>query len=212
MGYYPRVRSKRMQGDIRSWPEVDGNVRIQAFAGYKVGMTHVEMTDYRKFSTTAGQTIAAPVTVVEVPPLTVAGIRYYDETELGLSIVSEKWAENQDKEIFRRITKQTEKKDPPMVTEVSEVRFIVHTNLREDEIEAFIDYLPEINVAVQDVNMDKIINNAIEIAVGIRMKTLDILHISASMMLEADTFVTFDSEFKAKENEIANFGLRINPG
>ena len=68
MGYYPRVRSKRMQGDIRSWPEVDGNVRIQAFAGYKVGMTHVEMTDYRKFSTTAGQTIAAPVTVVEVPP------------------------------------------------------------------------------------------------------------------------------------------------
>jgi predicted nucleic-acid-binding protein len=86
------------------------------------------------------------------------------------------------------------------------------TNLREDEIEAFIDYLPEINVAVQDVNMDKIINNAIEIAVGIRMKTLDILHISASMMLEADTFVTFDSEFKAKENEIANFGLRINPG
>ncbi|MEM0157482.1 MAG: 50S ribosomal protein L3 [Thermoplasmataceae archaeon] len=128
MGYYPRVRSKRMQGDIRSWPEVEGNVRIQAFAGYKVGMTHVEMTDYRKFSTTAGQTIAAPVTVVEVPPLTVAGIRYYDETELGLSIVSEKWSENQDKEIFRRITKQTEKKDPPMVTEVSEVRFIVHTN------------------------------------------------------------------------------------
>jgi hypothetical protein len=44
------------------------------------------------------------------------------------------------------------------------------------------------------------------------MKTLDILHISASMMLEADTFVTFDSEFTAEEKEIANFGLRINPG
>ena len=86
------------------------------------------------------------------------------------------------------------------------------TNLSEDEIEAFIDYLPEINVAVPEVNMDKIINNSIEIAVRVRMKTLDILHISASMMLEADTFVTFDSEFTAKEKEIANFGLRIDSG
>ena len=97
---------------------------------------------------------------------------------------------------------------------VSELKSVLSrsTNLSEDEIEALIDYLPEINVAVPEVNMDKIINNSIEIAVRVRMKTLDILHISASMMLEADTFVTFDSEFTAKEKEIANFGLRINPG
>jgi len=31
-------------------------------------------------------------------------------------------------------------------------------------------------------------------------------------MLETDTFVTFDSEFIAKEKEIANFGLKINFG
>ena len=97
---------------------------------------------------------------------------------------------------------------------VSELKSVLSrsTNLSEDEIEAFIDYLPEINVAVPEVNMDKIINNSIEIAVRVRMKTLDILHISASMMLEADTFVTFDSEFTAKEKEIANFGLRIDSG
>ena len=127
-GYYPRVRSKRMQGDIRSWPDTDGASKIQAFAGYKVGMTHVEMTDYRKFSTTAGQNIVSAVTVVEVPPLTVAGIRYYDEVMEGLTIVYEKWAENLDKEIYRRINKTKNKKESPMVTEVSDVRLIVHTN------------------------------------------------------------------------------------
>ena len=86
------------------------------------------------------------------------------------------------------------------------------TNLGIDEIEAFVDYLPEINVEVPEVDMDKVISNAIEIAVRLRMKTLDILHISASMILEADDFVTFDREFAEKEKEIANFGLRIKSG
>ncbi|EQD80476.1 hypothetical protein B1A_00852, partial [mine drainage metagenome] len=41
IGYYPRKRAKKMQGSIRSWPEIEGNPKLQAFAGYKVGMTHV---------------------------------------------------------------------------------------------------------------------------------------------------------------------------
>ena len=53
IGYYPRKRAKKMQGSIRSWPEIEGNPKLQAFAGYKVGMTHVEFTDYRKSSVTA---------------------------------------------------------------------------------------------------------------------------------------------------------------
>ena len=61
MGYYPRVRAKKLQGDIRSWPETEGNPKLQAFAGYKVGMTHVEVVDYRKSSVTAGQNIIASV-------------------------------------------------------------------------------------------------------------------------------------------------------
>ena len=83
------------------------------------------------------------------------------------------------------------------------------TNLCLDEIEAFVDYLPEINVEILEVDMNKIISNAIEIAVRIRMKTLDLLHISASMIIEADTFITFDREFLEKEKEIANTGLII---
>ena len=86
------------------------------------------------------------------------------------------------------------------------------TNLDVDEIEAFADYLPEINVEVPEVDIDKVISNAIEIAVRIRMKTLDLLHLSSSMILEADDFVTFDREFAEKEKEIANIGLKIKSG
>ncbi len=86
------------------------------------------------------------------------------------------------------------------------------TNLGVDEIEAFVDYLPEINVEIPEVSMNKIISNAIEIAVRLRMRTLDLLHISASMIIEADAFITFDREFIEKEKEIANIGLIIKSG
>ena len=83
------------------------------------------------------------------------------------------------------------------------------TKLSLDEIEAFVDYFPENDVEVPEVDTNKIIRKAIEIAVRIRMKTLNLLHISASLIIEADTFITFDREFIEKEREIANIGLRI---
>lgn len=128
MGYYPRVRAKKMQGSIRSWPETDGNVKLQAFAGYKVGMTHVEVVDYRKTSVTAGQNIMMPATVIEVPPLSVVGIRYYDESDEGLYIVGEKWASETDKKLARRIPERKKAPQTPSVSQVADVRLIVHTN------------------------------------------------------------------------------------
>ena len=86
------------------------------------------------------------------------------------------------------------------------------TKLNVDEIEAFVDYLPEINLEVPEVDMNKVFSSASEIAVRIRMKILDILHLSASVILNASNFVTFDSEFKEKESEIAAIGLRIISG
>ncbi len=127
-GYYPRVRAKREHGYIRSWPEGDGKVKIQAFAGYKVGMTHVHMVDYRKSSVTAGQNISSAVTIVEVPPLRVAAMRLYAENSEGMGVVSEKWAEKLDESIYERITKPKNKNAPSVnPEEVSDVRLIVYT-------------------------------------------------------------------------------------
>ena len=83
------------------------------------------------------------------------------------------------------------------------------TKLDTDEIEAFVDYLHEINIEVPMIDMNKVISNAIEIAVNIRMKTLDILHLAAGVVLEVDDFITFDREFLEKEKEIENIGLRV---
>ena len=83
------------------------------------------------------------------------------------------------------------------------------TTLDTDEIEAFVDYLNEINIEVPMIDMNKVISNAIEIAVNIRMKTLDILHLAAGVVLNVDDFITFDREFLEKEKEIENIGLRV---
>ena len=83
------------------------------------------------------------------------------------------------------------------------------TTLGSYEIEAFVDYLSEVNIKVPEVDMDKVVSYASELAINIRMRTLDILHLSAGVVLEADDFVTFDREFLEKEKEIANIGLRV---
>ena len=83
------------------------------------------------------------------------------------------------------------------------------TTLSSYEIEAFVDYLSEVNIKVPEVDMGKIVSYASELAINIRMRTLDILHLAAGVVLEADDFVTFDREFLEKEKEIANIGLRV---
>ncbi len=129
MAYYPRVRAKKIGADIRSWPEIEGKAKIQAFAGYKVGMTHIQMTDYRKTSVTAGKTIMAPVTVLEVPPLNVISIRYYEDGDNGLRVFAEKKADNIDKSVFKRIPEIKNKSDKKIeIKDISDVRLIVHTN------------------------------------------------------------------------------------
>ncbi len=130
MAYYPRKRASSIVPKISSWPEIDDGPRIQGFAGYKVGMTHIMMVDFRKKSETAGQEIAVPVTVVEVPPLKVMGVRFYRNTTYGLKVEKEIWTNNLDKELSRKISlpKKNIEVDSIDKSVVDEVRLIVYTN------------------------------------------------------------------------------------
>src|SRR2546422_908736 len=48
MGFSPRKRSESPIPHFSSWPDVDGGTpRLQGFAGYKAGMTHAIVFDYR---------------------------------------------------------------------------------------------------------------------------------------------------------------------
>ncbi len=130
MAYYPRKRASSIVPKISSWPEIDEGPRIQGFAGYKVGMTHIMMVDFRKKSETAGQEIAVPVTVVEVPPIKVMGVRFYRNTSYGLRVEKEIWTNDLEKELSRKISIPKKKIELNSIdkSNVDEVRLIVYTN------------------------------------------------------------------------------------
>jgi large subunit ribosomal protein L3 len=103
LAYSPRSRSARPVPRIRSWPVGPKAPAIEGFAGFKVGMTHAFLVDYRKRSTTAGQELAVPVTVVEVPPLRVVAARLYARGPYGMRVVAEAWASDPSPTLARRI-------------------------------------------------------------------------------------------------------------
>ena len=61
MGFSPRKKARSEVPHIKAWPELDGAPRLQGFAGYKAGMTHAMIVDYRKTSTTANKLVRIPV-------------------------------------------------------------------------------------------------------------------------------------------------------
>ncbi|MFQ5885128.1 MAG: 50S ribosomal protein L3, partial [Thermoplasmata archaeon] len=131
MGYSPRKRATSEVPKFNSWPQTDDGPRIQGFAGYKAGMTHASVIDYRKSSTTAGQSVQVPVTVIEVPPMKIAGVRFYKNSPYGLNTHSEIWAPKPDEALRKRFpipkssSKDAWKKIKP--EDIDDVRLITHT-------------------------------------------------------------------------------------
>lgn len=131
LGFSPRKRSARTVPRIRSWPPGPKSPALEGFAGYKVGMTHAFIVDYRKRSTTAGQEVSVPITVVEVPPVKAVAARLYRTGPYGRQVVAEVWGEHPDGHLNGRIPEHPpsapEMKDQFLNAEGDEVRVIVHT-------------------------------------------------------------------------------------
>ncbi|HJJ35319.1 MAG TPA: 50S ribosomal protein L3 [Methanocorpusculum sp.] len=104
LAYYPKVRAKGIVPKYQSWPAYNGQPMLQGFAGYKAGMTHVIMIDDRKKSPTEGKEVMVPVTVIEIPAMSVAAIRVYVKDTYGKHPLTEVWAENLEA-LSGRITK-----------------------------------------------------------------------------------------------------------
>lgn len=128
--FWPRKRARSPVGHIKAWPQDGSAPKIQGFAGYKAGMTHAHVVDYRPTSTTSGQEVIMPVTVVEVPPLRVAAVRAYAQTPYGLKTKTEVWAEKLDKELAERVN-LPKKPTPEAWKEIEggcdDLRVLVHT-------------------------------------------------------------------------------------
>jgi large subunit ribosomal protein L3 len=102
--YGPRKRAQSQTPRLDSWPEISGAPKIQGFAGYKAGMTHAFVVDKRVKSTTSGMEVQVPVTVLEVPPMKIAAVRFYESTINGLKTAGEVWAQDLDPLLGRRLS------------------------------------------------------------------------------------------------------------
>lgn len=117
---------------VRAWaPTATKQPTIEGFAGYKVGMSHAFIVDYRKRSTTAGQEVSVPVTVVEVPPMRVVAARVYRSGPYGRTVASEAWATDLPNELGRRIPSHGETgadvHDAFLSSTGDEVRLVIET-------------------------------------------------------------------------------------
>ena len=94
MAFSPRKRANRPFGLVKSWPTTDASeVRMQGFAGWKAGMTHILARDLNPRSPSAGQEVRVPVTVVECPKMRILGVRGYTMTPYGKQAAGEAWAD-----------------------------------------------------------------------------------------------------------------------
>jgi len=128
-GYSPRKRARAETPHIKSWSEGGEKPKIQGFLGYKAGMTHAFIVDYRPTSTTSGKEVIMPVSVVETPPIKIAAVRAYKRTTHGLQTIGEQWADKVDPELSRTLplSKKEEKKNWDFIKDADEIRVLVYT-------------------------------------------------------------------------------------
>ncbi len=132
MQFWPRKRASSTHARIRTWtPGKDA--KPLGFAGYKAGMTHLIVTDNKATSHTKGEPIAVPVTIVECPPLKVAGVHCYRTLNNKPVLSTCVWADKLDKDLSRvlPLPKQSKTKiDQLKPEQYKEFRLLVHTQPR----------------------------------------------------------------------------------
>ncbi len=133
MGFYPRQRARSVVPHVKAWADDhSGSPKLQGFAGYKAGMTHILAVDYRPASVTAGQEVRMPVTILETPPMAIIAVRVYEETPYGLKTLTEVWADKLDERLDGRqpIGKQEDAAGKwKLIAEakMADVRVLAHT-------------------------------------------------------------------------------------
>lgn len=96
LGFGPRSRATNEVPRFRSWPDPAGQPRLQGFATYKAGMSHVVMINDESNSPLEGSEETVPVTILETPPLRIAGVRAYEASPYGHQPIAEVWAPTEE--------------------------------------------------------------------------------------------------------------------
>ncbi len=122
--FYPRKRARRIYPRIKSYPKIKETKPV-GFAGYKAGMTHGLIINTNPHSTSKGQQISVPITILECPPISVFGFRIYSKNIHD--IFSENWNKNLDRKL--RLKKKTlEEQFKKIPEKIENISLLVHTN------------------------------------------------------------------------------------
>ena len=124
---WPRKRAKRAFARIRSWPK-ENEIKLQAFVGYKSGMTHIIAVDTSPHTIYKNEKLSIPVTIVECPPLKPLSLRFYKKTYNGLKLIAEVFSKTLDKEIKKYI--KIPKKEIKFPEDFDDVRLRAYTQPR----------------------------------------------------------------------------------
>jgi large subunit ribosomal protein L3e len=94
LGFLPRKRCQRGKGKIKSFPRdyLQATCHLTASIGYKAGMTHVVREVDLPGSKLNKKDIVEGVTIIETPPLEIAGIVGYISTPKGLRAFKTVWS------------------------------------------------------------------------------------------------------------------------
>jgi large subunit ribosomal protein L3 len=130
--FWPRRRAKHSIARLRSWAP-ESKAKPLGFIGYKAGMTHLQVVDNRPRSLTKGEEVSVASTIIDCPPMTVAGVCFYNQHLYGVRKAGCVWAENPSKNLGRKI--QLPKKKSTITfdnfAQFEDLRLLVHSNPSE---------------------------------------------------------------------------------
>lgn len=104
LAFLPRKRAAITKGRVRRWLNTSDSLIFLGYAGFKAGMTHITYIEDQKNSPYFGKELMKPVTVIEVPPLILIGIRVYNEDEYGKYIVGDIFSTELNDYLRRKIS------------------------------------------------------------------------------------------------------------
>ncbi len=104
LAFLPRKRAISEKGRVRHWLDTSEEINFLGFAGFKAGMTHITYIEDQKNSPYYGKELMKPVTIIEVPPLNLIGIRVYNKDEYGRYVQGELYAKELNNHLKRKIS------------------------------------------------------------------------------------------------------------
>lgn len=69
--------------------------------------------------------------------------------------------------------------------------------------------IEKVGAELADLDMETVIREALKLSSRLRLRTLDLLHISASIQAGCKFFMTLDREIRRKSEELENMGITI---